>query len=284
MEKKRIIIYGIGKRFSTLFLHDGFMNKVLNNLSYTIVGICDKDYDKAVRINEIAQYRPIVLDDIKKFNSEFILISSSIYFSEIKQNLIEKGVDKKQVISTSDLVIDYLQISDAVEKNGIEIGGPSSIFGPIYDRCLSCDDVNFSSNTVWWMEDDTNNYYFEDKKIGKVYIADATDMSCIENDKYDFLLSSNNLEHIANPIKALKEFVRVVNINGKVIVAVPDKEQTFDHNREYTSFEHMLNDYTNNIEENDLSHLKEIINEHDYSMDPQCGGNDDSCNIRTTFL
>ena len=204
--------------------------------------------------------------------SDFWHPHRSIYFSEIKQNLIEKGVDKKQVISTSDLVIDYLQISDAVEKNGIEIGGPSSIFGPIYDRCLSCDDVNFSSNTVWWMEDDTNNYYFEDKKIGKVYIADATDMSCIENDKYDFLLSSNNLEHIANPIKALKEFVRVVNINGKVIVAVPDKEQTFDHNREYTSFEHMLNDYTNNIEENDLSHLKEIINEHDYSMDPQCGG------------
>ncbi len=61
MEKKRIIIYGIGKRFSTLFLHDGFMNKVLNNLSYTIVGICDKDYDNAVRINKITKYRSIVL-------------------------------------------------------------------------------------------------------------------------------------------------------------------------------------------------------------------------------
>lgn len=163
MEKKRIIIYGIGKRFSTLFLHDGFMNKVLNNLSYTIVGICDKDYDNAVRINKITKYRSIVLDDIKKFNSEFILISSSIHFSEIKQNLIEKGVDKEQIISISDLVIDYLQIDDVGEKNGIEIGGSSSIFKPIYDRCLSCDDVNFSSNTVWWMEDDTNNYYFEEK-------------------------------------------------------------------------------------------------------------------------
>ena len=47
MENRRVIVYGLGKRFNMLFMQDGFMNKVLNNLSYTIIGISDRDSDNA---------------------------------------------------------------------------------------------------------------------------------------------------------------------------------------------------------------------------------------------
>lgn len=33
-----------------------------------------------------------------------------------------------------------------------------------------------------------------------------------------------------------------------------------------------MSDYRNNISEDDLSHLPEIIENHDYDMDPECGG------------
>ncbi len=105
-----------------------------------------------------------------------------------------------------------------------------------------------------------------------MYIADAVDMSCLNDASYDFVMSSNNLEHIANPIKALKEFVRVLKYGGCVIVLVPMKDRTFDHRREYTSFEHILEDYRNDMQETDLTHLPEILELHDYELDPPAGG------------
>ena len=51
------------------------------------------------------------------------------------------------------------------------------------------------------------------------------------------------------------------------MVVVPRKEETFDHNREYTSFEHILTDYKDCISEKDLTHLPEILEKHDYRMD-----------------
>ena len=90
--------------------------------------------------------------------------------------------------------------------------------------------------------------------------------------KYDFVLSSNNLEHIANPLKALKEFSRIVKPDGTILVLVPEKTETFDHNRDYTTFEHLLEDYKSDTGEDDLSHLPDIIEKHDYSLDPECGG------------
>lgn len=53
---------------------------------------------------------------------------------------------------------------------------------------------------------------------------------------------------------------------------VPIKEKTFDHNRECTAFEHLMEDYNSNIGEDDLTHLPEIIAKHDYGMDVLCGG------------
>ena len=108
--------------------------------------------------------------------------------------------------------------------------------------------------------------------LGQVYISDATDLSAIADNEYDFVLSSNNVEHIANPLKALKEFCRILKRNGAIVIAVPVKERTFDHNRSDTTFEHLCQDYDHNIKEDDLSHLPEILELHDYSMDLPCGG------------
>lgn len=156
-------------------------------------------------------------------------------------------------------------------KECLEIGGPSEIFAPIYSRCKSCDGVNFSADTVWWTKGSSGKYIYDMRTLGNVYIADAVDMSCIRDDSYDFVMSSNNLEHIANPVKALKEFIRVLRSGGAVVVIVPVKQYTFDHRREYTLFEHMIEDYENDTPETDLTHLPEILELHDLAMDPPAG-------------
>lgn len=164
-------------------------------------------------------------------------------------------------------------------KKGLEIGGPSDLFRirlPLYRKAGSVDGVNFSGSTVWEgaiVSGHTFAYLPECR--GLQFIADATDLSQIESASYDFVLSSNCLEHVANPIKALLEWRRVIRPGGALILVVPNKASNFDHNRPFTTFEHILDDYERATAEQDLTHLDEILALHDLSMDPPAGSFDE---------
>lgn len=159
------------------------------------------------------------------------------------------------------------------DKNGLEIGGPSFAFTqkgylPIYDVVASLDGCNFSTNTVWegaLKEGYTYNYGI---KKGYQYISDGTKLEMIVDEKYAFILSCHSLEHFANPIKALNEWKRILKDNGYMILIVPHKDQTFDHKRPLTTLEHLIEDYKNNITEDDPTHFDEIIELHDIDKDP----------------
>lgn len=161
------------------------------------------------------------------------------------------------------------------KKYGIEIGGPSSLFKtvlPLYRIVGGLDGVNFSTDTIWEgniQAGDSFNYYRE--KSGRQFIADATDLSEIGDACYDFLLSSNCLEHVANPIKALKEWRRVIKAGGVMVLVLPRKESNFDHRRPVTSIEHLMDDFAAQVEEDDLTHLEEILALHDLGRDPPAG-------------
>ncbi len=160
-------------------------------------------------------------------------------------------------------------------QSGIEIGGPSTVFAtqlPVYQVIQRLDGVNFASSTIWEGAIDAGDAYrFHGWKTGRQYVADATDLSQIPSDSYDFLLSSNCLEHVANPLKALNEWTRVVKQNGAVLLILPNKEANFDHLRRVTRFQHLLEDYHGKVGEDDLTHLEEILELHDLSMDPPAG-------------
>lgn len=162
--------------------------------------------------------------------------------------------------------------------SGIEIGGPSVIFRvilPIYQAISNLDGVNFSNITMWEGaigEGDSFKYY--KNKTGKQFITEATDLKGIKSDGYDFLLSSNCLEHVANPLKAMKEWVRVVKNDGYLLLVLPKKESNFDHKRPVTAFEHILEDYKNSMSEHDLTHLDEILELHDLTRDHAAGSHE----------
>jgi ubiquinone/menaquinone biosynthesis C-methylase UbiE len=76
------------------------------------------------------------------------------------------------------------------------------------------------------------------------------------------------IEHLANPLKALTEWKRIIKPGGSMVIISPDKQRTYDHKRPLTSFEHILEDYLNQTDESDETHLDEIIRLHDLSQDP----------------
>lgn len=158
-------------------------------------------------------------------------------------------------------------------KKGLEIGGPSQAFArwfkpvPIYHRVGSLDNCDFSRNTTW--TEHADDYRFSPSRpAGRNIFCDASDLACIADQSYDFILSSHNLEHFANPVKALLEWKRVIRPGGGLIVLLPNYQRTFDHLRTPTTVDHMFEDFAQKTPEDDLFHLPEILEKHDFDIDP----------------
>lgn len=160
-------------------------------------------------------------------------------------------------------------------KRGLEIGGPSAVFRrgnvlPIYDRIGTLDNCDFSNANVWAKH--TEQFTFHPKKApGKTFLCEGSALVDVPDSSYDVVLSSHNLEHMANPVKALKEWQRVLRYDGALVLVLPNYRETFDHLRNPTSVDHMFDDFEQSTGEDDLTHLPEIIEKHDLERDPKAG-------------
>lgn len=60
---------------------------------------------------------------------------------------------------------------------------------------------------------------------------------------FDFILNEHVLEHLPNPIRALREWRRVLKPGGELFLFLPHPARTFDRNRVITPIEHMVEDF-----------------------------------------
>jgi SAM-dependent methyltransferase len=156
---------------------------------------------------------------------------------------------------------------------GMEFGGPSSIFSakrllPVYSIAQRVDYFNFSEHTIWTSRNKEANASYGARKCT---VAEASSPASVCDASYDFVLASHVLEHLANPLQALLEWKRILHSGGVVLIVVPNKSDTFDHRRPFSTFEHIKEDYRNSVTEDDLTHLPEVLELHDLAMDPGAG-------------
>ncbi len=167
----------------------------------------------------------------------------------------------------------------AVEnRRGIEIGGPSRVFArggmlPLYPRVSRLDNVNFASQTAWeaGLRDRGDFKFDAGKPSGCQFLREATCLTGLDDNSYDFVLSSHCLEHVANPLAALHEWRRIVRPGGFLILVLPDPRRSFDHARPVTTMDHLRADFTQRTGEDDRTHLDEIFAHHDLGRDPHAG-------------
>jgi SAM-dependent methyltransferase len=157
-------------------------------------------------------------------------------------------------------------------KSGLEVGGPSWIWKtliPVYRDINSLDNVNWASTTANnpYMTSGPHQYRWYLNKRGYNYICEADSIPA-EDSKYDFIISAQVLEHIANPIKSLYEWRRLLRHSGHIICEVPNKEKTFDYKRKITTLEHIVDDFKNGINHDDLTHLEEVVELKDDFLSP----------------
>jgi len=115
----------------------------------------------------------------------------------------------------------------------------SGHFLPIYSVCKYVDGCNFLVKTVWVGRIKKGIYRCEGSHgLGRQYIADAVDLSIFDDHAYDFILSCHSIEHIANPIMALKEWMRILKPNGFLVLAVPHRDGFLSRERSNLSCPH----------------------------------------------
>jgi SAM-dependent methyltransferase len=160
------------------------------------------------------------------------------------------------------------------DRTGIEIGGPSPIFArggllPLYPHASRIDNCNFAHQTIW--EDAIvagPSFRFDSRKAaGTQFISEGGSLRTIADGSYDFVLSSHMLEHTANPLSTLKEWNRLLSDDGALILVVPHRDGTFDHRRPVTTLGHLLDDFRQGTTEDDLTHVPEILELHDPTLD-----------------
>lgn len=158
-------------------------------------------------------------------------------------------------------------------KYGLEIGGPSYIFDtslPVYRHVQALDNCVFAEVTHWEGTRTAGATFRFDsgKRTGTNFITEGATLDGMDDAKYDFVLSSHNLEHLANPVKALQNWKRVMTPGGFLLLVLPDKHRTFDHRRPVTALDHLFDDYTRDVGEDDMTHVEEFVTLRDYSRRP----------------
>lgn len=154
----------------------------------------------------------------------------------------------------------------------LEVGGPSAIFGrngltPIYSRALKVDNVNYAGATLWEPHlSDGGSFSPEGRRLGTQWLREATELG--PTGPYDVVVSSHTLEHCANPLKALREWRRVCDSDGALLLVLPHRDGTFDHRRPLTGLDHMRADEQANMGEADDTHADEVLAMHDVGRDP----------------
>lgn len=162
------------------------------------------------------------------------------------------------------------------DRIGLEVGGPSPIFSrrgqlPVYPSAKRIDGCNFATDTVWEGQIAEGWTYVCDPRTpaGQQFICEANQLDPIDSERYDFLLTSHCLEHLADPLRGLNEWRRVLKPEGVLAMVVPHRDATFDRRRPITTLAHLEDDFRNSTPESDLTHLDESIQLHDFALSPQ---------------
>ena len=161
---------------------------------------------------------------------------------------------------------------------GLEVGGPSALFRtggalPAYPALERVDGIQFAAETWWHGRMEEGRYDpGEPGRGGRLWIREGSDLSPLPDAGYDAVLSSHVIEHFANPLGALREWVRVLRPGGHLLVVLPHRDGTFDHRRPVTPLEHLVDDERRGTTEADDTHFEEVLRLHDLRRDPPAGG------------
>lgn len=88
-------------------------------------------------------------------------------------------------------------------------------------------------------------------------IDDVATLAAFADASLDFVIAAHVLEHLEDPVAALRSIVRVLRPEGVAFLVLPDARFSFDAARERTTVEHVLDDHEHGPERSRRGHYEE---------------------------
>ena len=89
--------------------------------------------------------------------------------------------------------------------------------------------------------------------------ADIETMDGIADSSLDFVVANQVLEHVENPLRALRTISRVLRAEGIAFISLPDKRFSFDRKRVNTTLAHFIKDYEQGADWSREEHYKDWV-------------------------
>ena len=174
----------------------------------------------------------------------------------------------------------FLQIRSEVYQTlsgkGLEIGAfehpaelPNSCEVKYFDR-ISTDDARTLFPEVDYASLNPIDYNGD---------LDRDGLTQFQSDSFDFVIINHVLEHVLNPIHAIRECFRILKNNGSLVISIPDKRFTFDRDRKLTDWGELFDRFQNKVRDPRIEDYEEIFQLH-----PNLKGKEISKKEKISFL
>ena len=148
----------------------------------------------------------------------------------------------------------YMLYMELRKKNIAFFSGLGLDIGP-FDKPFipNPDEYGLEVETVdRWSAKDLKQYFPEikDSSIPDptfIFDVSANGLLFAPDDKYDFVICSHVIEHVANPFWLITECYRVLKNDGVLYVSAPDGRFSQDRGRKFTDFSYLWDLYEQNI-------------------------------------
>lgn len=128
--------------------------------------------------------------------------------------------------------------------SGLEIGG--SAHNPFGLRTLNVDYTD-DMETIY----KKGEYDFCQEKMPVDIVADGDNIP-VEDESQDFVISSHVMEHFFDPIKALKEWMRVTKVGGYIFIIAPTHYSLPGETRPCTQLEELIRRHEGKLKPSDI--------------------------------
>lgn len=169
-------------------------------------------------------------DNLASTSFDYILVTSSKFFDEIKTELIQKGVPCEKIVSFNEGVFGEYKNSESREEWVIKhlVSLPDGL--TLLDAGAGeqkyrkyCGHLNYISQDFCQYKPNQDQHGLHGEKWDYSHIDIESDITCIplEDNSVDVILCTDVFEHLSNPVLAVKEFARLLKTSGKLILAAP---------------------------------------------------------------
>jgi SAM-dependent methyltransferase len=176
---------------------------------------------------------------------------TSNFFRRLKKKIKRKILGKK----TNDLA--YI----LCKGKGLEIGAMDNPYQFSIDCDLEYADIHDSDTLRKIIDTIPDIPFYQKKIINPKYLLSAPkyELDEIEDNSFDFVFSSNTLEHTPNPINSLYDQIRITKENGIIYCVIPNKKYTYDKLRKSTDVNYLIEKYEKKIFSHSIDEALDVI-------------------------